>query len=220
MIELSHLYKTYLGPIHALRDVSFQINKGEFVFLSGPSGAGKSTLFRMIAAMDRPSSGHIVVGDVSLNELEPQEIPYYRRKIGVVFQDFKLLRNKTIYDNVALPLVIHKEPQSSVKKKVMDTLDRLGIQEKWNQYPNSISGGEQQRVAIARAIIHQPFVLIADEPTGNLDAKLSHEIMDILEQICSQGTTVFVATHDTQLLQQYKKRRLDIIAGCMKGDAA
>lgn len=213
MIQLSHVYKTYNGPIHALRDISFEIDKGEFVFLTGPSGAGKTTLFRMISAFDKPTSGKVVVGDFSIDQLTNSDIPYYRRKVGVVFQDFKLLKNKTIFENVALPLNIRGDTSDSIKTKVMDTLDLLGIQQKHNQYPDLISGGEQQRAAIARSIIHQPFVLIADEPTGNLDHSLAQEIMKILEQICAQGTTVFVATHDTFLISKYKKRRIEIQNG-------
>lgn len=213
MINLSHIYKTYNGPIHALRDVSFEIEKGEFVFLTGPSGAGKTTLFRMISAYDKPTSGQIKVGDYTLSDLSSSDIPYFRRKIGVVFQDFKLLKNKTIFDNVALPLVVRGENQSFIERRVYDTLKLLGIEHKAKQYPEFISGGEQQRTAIARAIIHQPFVLMADEPTGNLDHALAQETMKIFEQICAQGTTVFVATHDTYLIEKYKKRRIEINQG-------
>jgi cell division transport system ATP-binding protein len=217
VINLSHVYKTYTGPVHALRDVNFEIGKGEFVFLTGPSGAGKTTLFRMISAFDKPTSGHVSVGEFSIGNLTSSEIPYYRRRIGVVFQDFRLLKHKTIFENVALPLVIRGEPHSIIRHKVMETLDLLGIAQKADQYPDFISGGEQQRTAIARAIVHQPFVLIADEPTGNLDHHLAQEIMCVLEQICAQGTTVFVATHDTFLIEKYKKRRIEIKDGSIHG---
>jgi len=220
VIKLSHIYKTYNGPVHALRDISFEIEKGEFVFLTGPSGAGKTTLFRMISAFDKPTSGKVSVGNFSIDELTNAEIPYYRRKVGVVFQDFKLLKNKTIFENVALPLSIRGDSTDSIYNKVMDTLDLLGIKQKYNQYPEFVSGGEQQRTAIARSIIHQPFVLIADEPTGNLDHSLAQDIMKILEQICAQGTTVFVATHDTYLIDKYKKRRIEIKDGELVGGSS
>jgi cell division transport system ATP-binding protein len=216
MIQLQHLYKTYPGPTHALKNVGLNIGKGEFVFLTGPSGAGKSTLFRMIAAFDRPTSGEIFVGGYNLAAIKTGEIPFYRRRIGVIFQDFKLLKNKTVFENVALPLVIRGEQQFS--EKVDGILDKIGLKNKGNQYPDFISGGEQQRVAIARAMVHQPSLLIADEPTGNLDPKLSEEIMDLLENICNQGTTVFVATHDYSLIKKYKKRQLHIEDGVLVGD--
>lgn len=216
MIQLQHVYKTYPGPTHALKNVGLNIGKGEFVFLTGPSGAGKSTLFRMIAAFDKPTSGEIYVGDYNLADIKSTEIPYYRRRIGVIFQDFKLLKNKTVFDNVALPLLIRNETQSG--HKVDAILDKLGLLHKKKQYPDFISGGEQQRVAIARAMVHQPSLLIADEPTGNLDPKLSEEIMDLLENICNQGTTVFVATHDHTLIKKYKKRQVHIMDGILVGD--
>jgi cell division transport system ATP-binding protein len=216
MIQLQHLYKTYPGPTHALKNIGLNIHKGEFVFLTGPSGAGKSTLFKMIAAFDKPTSGDIYVGDYNLSEIKPSEIPYYRRKIGVIFQDFKLLKNKTVFENVAMPLIVRNETNSY--HKVDSILEKLGLIHKKNQFPDFISGGEQQRVAIARAMVHQPSLLIADEPTGNLDPKLSEEIMDLLENICNQGTTVFVATHDYSLIKKYKKRQLQITDGILVGD--
>lgn len=216
MIHLQHLYKTYPGPVHALKNVGLQIGKGEFVFLTGPSGAGKSTLFRMIAAFDQPTSGEIFVGGHDISRIRKSEIPFYRRKIGVIFQDFKLLKNKTVFENVALPLQIREDQQIELKTHTI--LEKLGLFKKKEQYPEFISGGEQQRVAIARAMVHQPSLLIADEPTGNLDPNLSEEIMDLLENICHQGTTVFVATHDYGLIKKYKKRQVQISEGTLVGD--
>ncbi|MFZ4405460.1 MAG: cell division ATP-binding protein FtsE [Pseudobdellovibrionaceae bacterium] len=215
MIEMQHLYKTYPGPTHALKNIHLKIDKSEFVFLTGASGAGKTTLFKMISAFDRPSSGRIIVAGFELNHLTVKETPYFRRRIGVVFQDFKLLKNKTIFENVALPLQIRNEKELSIKKKVYDMLEQVGLIYKKNQYPEFLSGGEQQRTAIARALIHQPGVLIADEPTGNLDPQLSEEIMDLFEKVSLQGTTVFIATHDHALVSRRKKRVLNLKHGVL-----
>jgi cell division transport system ATP-binding protein len=216
MIEFSHVYKTYTGPVHALKNISLSIEKGEFVFLVGPSGAGKSTLFKMISAYDKITSGTLKVGDVELAKLNLNEIPYYRRRIGVIFQDFKLLKDRTVFENIALPLRIRGDKNSTIENRVSDVLSTLGLSEKADFLPEFISGGEQQRTAIGRAIIHQPAVLIADEPTGNLDSQLSKDIMHLLERICAQGTTVFVASHDLQLIDQFKKRKIQIEAGVLK----
>lgn len=216
MIEFSHVYKTYSGPVHALKNISLSIEKGEFVFLVGPSGAGKSTLFKMISAYDKVTSGTLKVGDVELAKLNTNEIPFYRRRIGVIFQDFKLLKDRTVFENIALPLRIRGDKDSTIENRVSDVLSTLGLSQKADFLPEFISGGEQQRTAIGRAIIHQPAVLIADEPTGNLDAKLSTEIMHLLERICAQGTTVFVASHDLQLIDQFKKRKIHIEGGVLK----
>lgn len=215
MIHLSHVYKTYLGPTHALRDICFQIEKGEFVFLTGPSGSGKTTLFKLIAGFDKPTSGQIKAGDYNLHSLSKDELPYYRRKIGVVFQDFKLLKNKTLFENVSLPLEINGENPQTSYNKVFDILDTLGLSDKAHQYPDFVSGGEQQRTAIARAVVHQPSILIADEPTGNLDQRLSEEIMDVFEKICAKGTTIFLATHDQFLIEKYPKRRIELFKGAL-----
>lgn len=216
MIEFSHVYKTYPGPVHALRDVDLFIDKGEFVFLTGPSGAGKTTLFKMLSAFDRSSSGQVRVAGYDLNELGDSELPYFRRRIGVVFQDFKLLKDRTIEQNVALPLLVKGERPNVVQRRVKEVLEQVGLSDKYDFYPELLSGGEQQRTAIARAIIHQPGVLIADEPTGNLDPKLAEEIMDLLERVCAQGTTVFVASHDIELVKRRKKRVIQIEAGLVK----
>ncbi len=213
MITFSHVYKTYPGSVHALRDVSLEIHKGEFLFLTGPSGAGKTTLFRMISAFDKPSSGKVLVAGYDIGEMTASQVPYFRRKIGVVFQDFRLLRGRTVFENVALPLEIRGEKPAVVAKRVDEVLESVGLVYKKKNFIEQLSGGEQQRVAIARSLIHQPGVLIADEPTGNLDPEMSEEIMDLLERVNAQGTTVFVATHDLELVKRRSKRVVKIRAG-------
>lgn len=219
MIEFSHVYKTYPGPVHALKNVDLHIGKGEFVFLTGPSGAGKTTLFKMISAYDVASSGDVKVAGHDLLSIKDSQIPFFRRKIGVIFQDFKLLKDRTVFENVALPLQIRGDKPLSIQRRVQEALEQVGLTHKYDQYPEFISGGEQQRTAIARAIIHQPGVLIADEPTGNLDPKLSEEIMDLLERVCAQGTTVFVATHDHEMVKRRNKRTLQLKDGMIVGDS-
>ncbi|MFN7823836.1 MAG: cell division ATP-binding protein FtsE [Pseudobdellovibrionaceae bacterium] len=216
MIQFSHVYKTYPGPTHALRDVELHVEKGEFVFLTGPSGAGKTTLFKMLSAYDKVTSGQIKVAGYDLTKIQENEIPIFRRKIGVVFQDFKLLKDRTIAENVALPLMIKGDRPQSIERRVNEVLDQVGLRDRAHTLPEFCSGGEQQRAAIARAIIHQPGILIADEPTGNLDPRLAEEIMDLLERLCAQGTTVFVATHDHELVKRRKKRVLSLFKGQIK----
>lgn len=218
MIEFSHVYKTYPGPIHALKNIELKIGKGEFVFLTGPSGAGKTTLFKMISAFDKPTSGEVKVADFALNKIGENQIPFFRRRIGVVFQDFKLLKDRTIFENVALPLQVRGEKSANTQRRVYEVLEQVGLAHKHDQFPDFISGGEQQRTAIARALIHQPGVLIADEPTGNLDPRLSEDIMDLLERVCSAGTTVFVATHDHEMVRRRRKRTLELREGIIAGD--
>ena len=213
MIHFSHVYKTYSGTVQALKDINLTITKGEFVFLTGPSGAGKSTLFKMISAFDRPCSGEVSVDEYRINDISPREVPFLRRRIGMVYQDFKLLKTSTVFDNVALPLKIRGEGMGYINDRVSDILDQVGLTFKKDKYPPFLSGGEQQRVAIARALIHQPGVLIADEPTGNLDPDLSEEIMDLLDRVNAQGTTVFVATHDHEMVKRRNKRVVKIRDG-------
>lgn len=223
MISLSHIYKTYPGPIHALSNFDLKIEKGESVFITGPSGSGKTTLFRLVSAFDRPSSGAISIAGFNINEITEKDIPYFRRNIGVVFQDFRLLKDRTVFENVALPLEIKSEKPTVIKQKVNEMLDVVGLTFKRGQFPEQLSGGEQQRVAIARALIHQPGVLIADEPTGNLDEELSLGIMELLDKVNAQGTTVLIATHDMDLVKKKRRRVIQIKAGSivkeLKNDA-
>lgn len=220
MIQFSHVYKTYPGPVHALKNIDLNVEKGEFVFLTGSSGAGKTTLFRMISAFDRITSGSIEVAGFDLAKITAAQVPFFRRRIGVVFQDFRLLKDRTLFENVAMPLAIRGEKSALIQRKVYDILDQVGLADKAQQLPEFVSGGEQQRTAIARALIHQPGVLIADEPTGNLDPRLSEEVMDLLEKVCAQGTTVFVATHDHEMVKRRRKRTLEIKDGMITKDSS
>ena len=219
MIHFSHVYKTFRGEVHALRDVNFKINKGEFVFLTGHSGAGKTTLFNLLAGFDRPSSGKISVANYDIHGLSEKEAPFFRRKVGVVFQDFKLLNNRTVQENLMLPLEIINASQQMMMEKKNHMLTALGLKEKENFYPDQLSGGEKQRLAIGRALVGQPEVIIADEPTGNLDAHLSREVMKIFAQCNALGTTVFIATHDQQLVLEQKKRVILLKKGEVDHDA-
>lgn len=215
MIRFHHVYKTYPGPVHALRDISFEVGKGELVFVCGSSGAGKSTLFRLICAFDRPQSGTINIGHFNLNTLSASQIPYHRRRLGVVFQDFKLLKDRSVFENVALPLQILGESKTQVRRKVDEALEQVSLRFREDSLPDQLSGGEQQRIAIARALIHRPNLLIADEPTGNLDRELSMEIMNLFKQANAQGTTVLIATHDLSLIDSSKYRVLKLKTGSL-----
>lgn len=218
MINFSHVYKTYPGPVHALKNIDLQIEKGEFVFLTGPSGSGKTTLFKMMSAFDQVTSGQIDIAGYDLTQISEKEVPFFRRRIGVVFQDFRLLKQRTLLENVALPLMVRGDRSQQMERRAYEILEQVGLSHKAQQLPEFISGGEQQRTAIARALIHQPGVLIADEPTGNLDPQLSEDIMDLLERVCAQGTTVFVATHDHEMVKRRRKRTLQIQDGTIVGD--
>ena len=210
MITFQNVSKTYENSnnneTHALNNISVNIKKGDFVFVVGSSGAGKSTLTKMIIAETIPTEGDVFVNGICVNKLGKKDIPYFRRTIGMVFQDFRLLEKKTVYENVAFALEIAGATSRQIRRRVPDALSRVGLAQKASSYPDQLSGGEQQRVAIARAIVNNPSLIIADEPTGNLDPKISREIMQMLLDINQSGTTVLVVTHDKELVNSMKKR--------------
>ena len=213
MIEMMHVTKKYNKGITAINNLSIQIKDGEFVYVVGPSGAGKSTFIKMMYREEKATKGRIRVGKYDLMKIKDRQIPFLRRYVGVVFQDFKLLQHKTVYENVAYAMeVIEKSPRE-IKRRVDEVLELVNLKHRMNNFPNELSGGEQQRVAIARAIVNTPGILIADEPTGNLDPDTSMEIMDILERINEQGTTIVMATHNSQIVNEKKHRVLAIESG-------
>ena len=213
MIEMMNVTKRYNKGITAINNLSIQIKDGEFVYVVGPSGAGKSTFIKMMYREEKATKGRIRVGKYDLMKIRDRQIPFLRRYVGVVFQYFKLLPHKTVYENVAYAMeVIEKSPRE-IKRRVEDVLELVNLKHRMNNFPNELSGGEQQRVAIARAIVNTPGILIADEPTGNLDPETSMEIMDILERINEQGTTIVMATHNSQIVNEKKHRVIAIENG-------
>src|SRR5512137_534707 len=206
MIHLFHVHKQYGNEAPALSDVSLEVRKGEFVFLTGPSGAGKSTLLKLVFCAEPATGGQLLVFGKNVSKLRSSAVPYLRRNIGVVFQDFKLLPDRTVAENVAFPLEVRGLQAREVRRKVVAMLRSVGLDHKLQKFPLALSGGEQQRVAVARALVNDPALLLADEPTGNLDPERTLEVMDLLEGANARGTTVVVATHDRALLARYKKR--------------
>jgi len=216
MIHLFHLYKNF-GPNRALSDINLRIHKGEFVFISGPSGAGKTTLLRLIFGAERPTSGHILINGINLNRISRLKLDLLRRKIGFVFQDFKLLPKKTVFENVALALEVAGGRRSFIRKKTRQTLKLVGLIDKEQTYPLMLSGGEKQRVAIARAIVKDPLILLADEPTGNLDPDLTKDIMVLFRSIHMKGATVVIATHSRELLKDTEQGKIFLNRGRVSG---
>ena len=213
MIEATNLSKLYGRGVYALRDLSLRVDKGEFVFLTGPSGAGKSTLLRLLLRRDVPTDGQLVVGGRDLATLTSAEVQAYRRSLGFVFQDFKLLPSKTVLENVAFVPHVLGMPTTQQQRRTFQVLKWVGLQHRMNAYPMELSGGEQQRIAIARALVNDPMIILADEPTGNLDPDLSLEIMNLFREINARGTTVLVATHDRELIRRVGRRALTLDHG-------
>ena len=218
MIQFEHVSKRYDEGFDALKDVSFTINTGEMAFLTGHSGAGKSTLLKLIMLMEQPTAGHVQVGNQILNRLDRHDIPYLRRTIGVVFQNHQLLFDRSVFDNVALPLNICGYSPEDAARRVRAALDKVGLLNREKMNPMALSSGEQQRVGIARAIVHKPKVLLADEPTGNLDPQLSEELMRLFEQFNRVGTTVLIASHDLSLIRSMRHRMLTLKSGRLIAD--
>jgi cell division transport system ATP-binding protein len=220
VIRFEHVTKQYPGSSSAIRDVSFEIGRGEFVFLIGSSGSGKTTLIKLMTREEKPDSGSIWIAGKNLVTMPNWRVPYFRRNIGVVFQDFRLLPNKTVFQNVAFALEVIGKPRSVINQLVPQVLRLVGLEDKANRFPSQISGGEQQRVAIARAFVNRPLILLADEPTGNLDPETSWGVMNLLERINRTGTAVVMATHDSSIVDAMRRRVIEIDTGTVQRDQA
>ncbi|MFR4651918.1 MAG: cell division ATP-binding protein FtsE [Phascolarctobacterium sp.] len=217
---MTDVSKVYPGGNVALQDINVHIEPGEFVFVVGPSGAGKSTFIKMLFREVLPTTGSIFVNGVDILELTPKEIPYMRRQLGIIFQDYRLLPDRTVYENVAFAMQVIETPHRKIKRRVLNVLDLVGLRHRANAYPNELSGGEQQRIAIARAIVNDPLLVIADEPTGNLDPDTSWDIMEIFKEINATGTTIVMATHDKEVVDAMGKRVIAIESGRIVRDEA
>lgn len=218
MITLENVSKSYAKGQPALNDVSLHIDKREFVFIVGNSGSGKSTLIKLLLKELEPTSGTIIVNDQNLGKMKRRKVPKYRRGVGVVFQDFRLLKDRNVYENVAFAQRVIERPNRVIKKRVPEILTLVGLAEKYKSFPRELSGGEQQRVALARALVNRPNILLADEPTGNLDPKNSLEIMKLLEEINERGTTVLVVTHNREIVNSFRKRVITMRKGVIVSD--
>ena len=219
LITLKNVYKQYRNGVNALNDFSIGIEKGEFVFVIGASGSGKSTFIKLLYREEKPTKGEVYVGGINVAKLKNRKVYKLRRKLGIVFQDYKLLSKMTVYENVAFALRIYGLKESEIRKKTLKALELVGLKEKYKSFPNELSGGEQQRVSIARAIVNNPKVLICDEPTGNLDPDTSMEVMKVIEDINKNlGTTIIMATHDRDIVNKMKKRVIVISKGFVVQD--
>ena len=219
MIQCTHVYKRYKNGTNALYDINLSVDQGEFVYVIGPTGSGKSTLIKLMDAEEMCTKGNVKVVGIDVGELSKRQIPIYRRNIGVVFQDYKLLPHLTVFENIAYALEVIGMKKAQIRKRTMEVMKVVGLSEKGNSFPKELSGGQQQRVAIARAIANRPKVLIADEPTGNLDPAKSDEIMDLLQEINQRyGTTVVMVTHDITLVNKYRKRTIVLEQGHIVAD--
>lgn len=218
MIQLYNVTKTYKKESSALKDLSLQIGKGDFVYITGSSGAGKTTLLRLLYSAERPTRGQILIDGQNITRISRNKIPYLRRKVAVVFQDYKLLNSRTVYENVAFALEAQGKKRYEVSKKVYQTLKQVGLEHRLQRTPLELSGGEQQRIAIARALVVDPLILLADEPSGNLDQGVASEIMELFKQANARGTTVLLATHDRSLYRRFPRRVIALEQGCLVGD--
>ncbi|BFL35404.1 cell division ATP-binding protein FtsE [Holdemania massiliensis] len=219
MLDLKHVSKTYKNGVNALYDVNLKIDQGEFVYIIGPTGSGKSTLIKLLDGEEIPTKGKVEVTGINVGKLKHSKVPLYRRNIGVVFQDFRLLERKTVFENIAFALEVINVPKERIRKRVREVMNLVGLDDKGNSFPQELSGGQQQRVAIARAIANKPKILIADEPTGNLDPQKSDEIMTLLEKINrEEKTTILMVTHDITLVNKHRKRTIALEAGHIVAD--